>query len=141
MFKQLSNIISQTIKPLGEIIDNVHTSKEEKLEAQKALEEIENSLTLEVLDFHRAELENKKEVLVAEAKSEHFITSSWRPITALVFTFIIANNYIIAPYSEALFGIKVMFDLPPEMWDLLKLMIGGYVVSRGVEKTVQKYKI
>lgn len=140
MLSKLSGIVTNVIKPIGEVVDNIHTSKEEKMLVEKELEKIKNDLVLAVLDFNKEELESKKEVLVAEAKSENFITSSWRPITALVFTFIIANNYIIAPYSEALFGIKVMFDIPPQMWELLKLMIGGYVLSRGVEKTTEKLK-
>jgi len=31
-------------------------------------------------------------------------------------------------------------DIPPDMWDLLKLGIGGYVVGRSVEKGVKVWK-
>jgi len=140
MWGQIVNLVSNTIKPITETIDNLHTSEDEKLAAKRKMEQIQNELTTKMIDFHQQEMEAKKEVLVAEAKSEHFLTSSWRPITALVFTFIIANNYIIAPYTEVLFDVKVMFDIPPQMWDLLKIMIGGYVLSRGVEKTAAQVK-
>jgi hypothetical protein len=33
-----------------------------------------------------------------------------------------------------------MLEIPPDMWDLLKIGLGGYVVSRGVEKTMKEYK-
>jgi hypothetical protein len=48
---------------------------------------------------------------------------------------IIANNYIIHPYL-ALFapGKSLQLILPPEMWSLLKIGVGGYVVGRSVEK-------
>jgi hypothetical protein len=140
MWSQIMNLVSTTIKPIGEIIDNLNTSEEEKLAAKRAMEQIQNQLTTKMIDLQQKELEAKKEVVVAEAKSEHFLTSAWRPITALVFTFIIANNYIIAPYTEALFDVKVMFEIPPQMWNLLKIMIGGYVLSRGVEKTASQMK-
>lgn len=139
LFSKIATLVTKTIDPLASLIDNVHTSKEEELEAQRLLQEIENTLTMKLLDLHQEELKAKTKVLVAEAKSEHWLTSSWRPITALVFTFIIANNYIIAPYSQALFGAKVMFEIPHQLWELLKLMIGGYVLSRGVEKSVAKF--
>ena len=30
--------------------------------------------------------------------------------------------------------------IPPDMWDLLKIGIGGYTVGRTVEKSVKSYK-
>ena len=31
-------------------------------------------------------------------------------------------------------------DIPPDMWDLLKLGVGGYVLGRSVEKGVKVWK-
>jgi hypothetical protein len=85
-------------------------------------------------------IKSKAQIITAEAKSEHFLTSTWRPITMLVFTFIIANNYILVPYLQA-FGFDVpTLQLNKEMWELLKIGIGGYVVGRSVEKAVREYK-
>ena len=81
------------------------------------------------------------DIITAEAKSEHWIVASWRPITMLVFVFIIANNYILAPYISMLFSIEVpTLDLTQNMWDLLKLGIGGYIVGRSVEKSAKHFK-
>jgi len=80
------------------------------------------------------------QAIVAEAKSEHTITATWRPITMLVFVAIIANNYILAPYINLLFDVNVTLPLPPEMWGLLKIGLGGYVVGRSIEKSVKVYK-
>ena len=102
---------------------------------QKELELIQklNELETEII-------KSKAEIITAEAKSEHFLTSTWRPITMLVFTFIIANNYILVPYLQA-FGFDVpTLQLDTEMWELLKIGIGGYVVGRSVEKAVKEYK-
>ena len=49
-----------------------------------------------------------------------------------LFGLIIANNYLIAP----LLGTP-MADIPPDMWELLKLGFGGYVIGRSVEKGVK----
>ena len=80
------------------------------------------------------------DVIIAEAQSSNRLTSSWRPITMLTFVAIIANNYILAPYLHAMgFDSVPMLELPPDMWDLLRLGIGGYVIGRSVEKGVETY--
>ena len=47
----------------------------------------------------------------------------------------IANNYIIVPIFNT-----TPAEIPPDMWDLLKLGVGGYVVGRSVEKGVKTFK-
>jgi len=127
------SIITELVKTVGDVIDNLHTSDEEKAEAKRALVALEQDAT-DLL------VETKGKIITAEAESEHFLTSTWRPITALVFVAIIANNYIIAPYTGALFDTKIILEIPDQMWELLKLMIGGYVASRGAEKAIKKWK-
>lgn len=90
--------------------------------------------------LEKAFLETKGKIIEAEAKSEHWLVSSWRPITMLVFVFIIANNYIIVPYAQALFSTKIpALELTQEMWDLVQLGLGGYVVGRSFEKAMKNY--
>lgn len=127
------SLVKNLAKPVTDVIDNVHTSKEEKMLIEQAILEMEQNAS-DLL------VETQGKIIEAEAKSEHFLTSTWRPITALVFVAIVANNYIIAPYTGALFGTKIMLEIPSQMWDLLKLMIGGYVGSRGVEKVAKEWK-
>lgn len=126
------DLIGGAIKPVTDLIDNMHTSEEEKQQAKKAIFSMQNTIQEQLI-------KSKGEIIKEEAKSEHFLTSTWRPITALTFVVIIANNYIIAPYTEVLFGVEIMLEIPPQMWDLLNLMIGGYVASRGAEKLVDKW--
>ena len=79
-------------------------------------------------------------VISTEAGSEHWITSAWRPITMLVFVAIIANNYILVPYFQA-FELHIpTLVLNNEMWELLKIGIGGYIVGRSAEKVVKNLK-
>lgn len=86
-------------------------------------------------------LKTQGRIIEAEAKSEHWLTSTWRPITMLTFVFIIANNYIFAPYAGALFGTDIpTLELTKDMWDLVTVGLGGYVVSRGAEKVAQSWK-
>lgn len=86
------------------------------------------------------ELEAAMQVITTEAKSEHFIVAAWRPITMLTFVFIIANNYILYPYLSLFWDAAPSLTIPPDMWDLLKLGLGGYVVGRSVEKGIKNWK-
>lgn len=93
-----------------------------------------------IINGDMKELEIIASVIKEESKSEHFLVAAWRPITMLVFVFIIANNYIIYPYLSLFMDGAPKLDLPPDMWDLLKIGIGGYTVGRTVEKAVKNLK-
>jgi len=108
--------LASLLKPVAELVDKLHLSGEEKLNA-----------VLKVVEMQR-------DVLVAEAKSEHTITATWRPIIMLICGAILANNWIIAPYASAIFGMDLYLPIPPEMWKLLYIGMGGYIVGRSGEK-------
>jgi len=65
---------------------------------------------------------------------QYKLTAVWRPILMLSFVAIIVNNYILAPYLAAMFDWSVELTLNQNMWDLLKLGVGGYIGGRSVEK-------
>jgi len=79
-------------------------------------------------------------IITAEANSEHWIVAAWRPVTMLVFVAIIANNYMVYPYLSLFWADAPILTLPPDLWDLLKIGLGGYVVGRSTEKAVKAYK-
>lgn len=82
----------------------------------------------------------KGKIIEAEAKSEHWIVSSWRPLTMLTFTFIVANNYILVPYMNMFLITDIKpLELTQDMWELLKIGLGGYIVGRSVEKATKHY--
>lgn len=91
-------------------------------------------------DGQLKELEAAVSIINAEAKSEHWLVAAWRPITMLVFVAIIANNYLLYPYLSLFWDTAPLLELPPDLWGLLKLGLGGYVVGRSVEKAVGAYK-
>lgn len=100
-----------------------------KAEAQRKLIELQQTGQL-------AEIEAATKVVVAEAQSEHPLTSQWRPITMLTFTAIVANNYILYPYLRLFWADAPMLEMPEQLWNLLQIGIGGYVVGRTAEKVV-----
>ncbi len=116
---------------LGTAVDNVlGRFFEDKDQAAKAAQE----LRIAMLEHEQTANQLARDVVVAEAKSDHWVTSAWRPIVMLMFAAMIGNNYIIAPYLDAILGTSVMFDMPEQAWSLLSVGLGGYVLGRSGEK-------
>lgn len=101
---------------------------------------LKTELSQQVNAMAATELQGAIDIIKAEAGSSHALTALWRPMLMLVFTAIIANNYILAPYLAAMFDWSVMLDLPDRFWDLLNLGVGGYVAGRSIEKGIGLWK-
>lgn len=123
----------QYIPLIGNLLDKLIPDADAK-------EKAKNELSKLAMSQEGQELSKRFDVLIAEAKSEHWIVAAWRPITMLTFTAIVANNYILAPYINLFFSVDVTLTLPPSLWDLLKIGLGGYVVGRSSEKCFKYYK-
>jgi len=122
---------------LGKAVDNVlGRFFEDKDKAAQAAHE----LRLAMMEHEQTAQQVARDVVVAEAKSEHWITSAWRPLVMLMFAVMIGNNYILAPYLDAILGTSIMFDMPDQAWGLLSVGLGGYVVGRSGEKLMREYK-
>jgi hypothetical protein len=98
------------------------------------------SIQTAVLSADAQALQEQAGIVTAEAKGESWLQRNWRPLTMMVFVFIVANNYIVAPYAQALSGTSVSLPTPPDLWALIKLGLGGYVVGRSAEKCVTAWK-
>lgn len=140
MWTAILGLVGNIFKPAVDLIDELHTSDEEKLKAKAAMMALENQVTTQILDLQKAEVESAKDIIVAEAKGESWLQRNWRPVLMMLFGVIIANNYIINPWLSALFDINVVMDVPEHMWSLLKLGVGGYVMGRSAEKGIKIWK-
>lgn len=70
------------------------------------------------------------QIVQAEAQSQNWLASSWRPITMLTFVVLIVARWFgwAAPnLSEAEYL---------KLWDIVQLGLGGYVIGRSVEKII-----
>lgn len=68
------------------------------------------------------------EVIKTEAGSSNWLAASWRPLTMLTFTGLIVARWL--GYSAP--GISEAEIL--ELWAIVKLGLGGYVIGRSAEK-------
>ncbi len=129
---------------VGSLLENVlgiiDKAVPDKDLAGKLKHEVQLSLLEKDYSVIEKELSERARVIVSEATGQSWIQRNWRPITMLVFVYIIAHNYIFAPVLRMFFPQMVSLEIPPDMWDLLKLGIGGYIVGRSAEKIVREYK-
>jgi len=137
MANWVGKLIGGGFEGIANGIDEVVTSfTGDKAERERMAAELKKMVRKQQHETEQA----AAKVVQAEAKSEHWLTANWRPLTMLTFVVIIANNYIIAPYAESMFGVSVRLEIPPDMWDLLKLGLGGYVAGRSAEKGIKAWK-
>jgi hypothetical protein len=120
------SFLGDAVKPIASLIDDLHTSGEEKLTLRNALTSMENEFAARVLEYESKIAQMKADVIMTEAKGESWIQRSWRPITMLTFLVLIVLYYL---------GV-LAFPIADQMWTLLQIGIGGYIVSRGAEKIV-----
>lgn len=127
------NFFAPILEPVFRIIDKIIPDAKQAAEAKQTLF---NS----VQQGQTQELQELAKVVVAEAQGSSWLQRNWRPLIMMEFGAIIFNNYIFSPLLVG-FGLKmVTLPIPPEMWTLMDLGLSGYIVSRGVEKTVKYLK-
>ena len=120
--------LTTIIKPVADVVDAVHTSEEEKLQAEAALFRMQGELAIKVLEYESQLLKAKENIIVAEAQGDSWIQRSWRPLVMVAFaTTAMADS----------FGLLAN-PLSSEMWTLLQLGLGGYVAGRSAEKIASK---
>ena len=82
---KIIDLVAGVFKPAADLIDNLHTSTEEKLQQKARLLEIQSAAIDSALQYESQLLESKSKIIHAEAVSNHWLTENWRPITILVF--------------------------------------------------------
>ncbi len=121
------------IAPLAKILFNTI----EKAVPDKDLQaKLKADLQTQLLQSNTEELKAAAKIVEAEAKAGWF-ASSWRPLLMYVLIFVLVFNYIFAPIVKMLTGIVVGFELPGDVWTLLNVGLGGYVVGRSAESVAR----
>jgi len=126
---QMLGAVAPLAKILFNTIDKAVPDKDlqEKLKAQ---------LQTQLLQSNTQELQAAAKIIEAEAKAGWF-ASSWRPLLMYVLIFILVWNYVIGPVIKVFTGAIISFELPGDVWTLLNVGLGGYVVGRSAESVAR----
>jgi hypothetical protein len=117
------------IAPLAKIL---FSTIEKSVEDKDLQAKLKAQLNEQLLKSSTEELKAAASIVEAEAKSGWF-SASWRPLLMYVLIFVLVFNYIFAPIIKMITGIVVGFELPGDVWTLLQIGLGGYVVGRSGE--------
>lgn len=80
------SFIGGIFKPAADLIDNVHTSKEEKLQLRNQLAQIEANVATKMLEFQSSLIAANAKVASAEQEHGNWLSKSWRPVVSIVMT-------------------------------------------------------
>ena len=112
------------VEGVGGVIDNLHTSKEEKLEAEQKVKEL-------IADY---EVQMEKEISTrwqADMASDSWLSKNVRP---LVLVFLVVSTVLMIFIDAGM----IAFDVDSKWTDLLQLVlitvIGAYFGGRSLEK-------
>lgn len=127
------------VKEAGGIIDQFVTNDSERAEAKAKLLALENQLSGDIMAYETELVKARGDIIAAEARSQSWLTRNWRPLLMLSITVILVHKYILYPYLIIIFGGDTVpqLELTPELFNLLTIGVGGYVVGRSGEKIAQ----
>ena len=115
---------TELIKGVGGVIDNLHTSKEEKLEAEQKVKELVSSYEIEME-------KNITERWKMDMQSDSWLSKNIRP---LVLIFLVVSTVLLVFIDAG----AISFDVKSSWVDLLQLVlitvIGAYFGGRSLEK-------
>ncbi len=117
------------VAPLAKILFN---TIEKSIPDKDLQEKLKAQLNQQLLQSSTEELKAAASIVEAEAKAGWF-TASWRPLLMYVLIFILIWNYILGPIVKFFFAAAITIDLPGDVWTLLQIGLGGYVVGRSGE--------
>lgn len=121
--------ILQIIKSVFPVIDKAIVDKDKARELKQALE-------LAVINLSAQELDAATKIILAEAGGESWLQRNWRPLTMLWFVGLVGAYWLgLAP--------EYLINNPAVVGDLFGIVqvgLGGYVVGRTAEKVVSTWK-
>ena len=122
--KLFSGGAAELVKGVGGVIDNLHTSDEEKLEAERKIKELISSYEVEME-------KNITERWKMDMQSDSWLSKNIRP---LVLVFLVASTVLLIFIDAG----AISFTVQDKWTDLLQLVlitvIGAYFGGRSLEK-------
>lgn len=120
--------VSTALNLGGKILDKLVGDKDLKVK-------LKADLAQAALDGELKELDAAVSVIVAEAQG-NWLQKSWRPMTMIWFS-VLLGLYWFGFAPEYLIDNPATVD---QLFDLLKIGIGGYIVGRSAEKVAVSFK-
>lgn len=122
------SFIANIFQPVASLVDDLHTSDEEKLKLTLKMKAMENEIAIRVLDYEKQLLASRSSIVQAEATGASWLQRNWRPITMITMLVLVVLQALgLTPH-----------ELPEWFGTLFQIGLGGYVIGRSAEKIVPK---
>jgi len=128
MSKLLDLLGGGIIQQVGNVVDNLTTSKEERMAAKRAMEEI----------FIKAEAQAQEQVTKrweADMKSDNWLSKNIRPLICI---FLTAIFVVLSLFDGNIGGFVIQESYIPIYQTLLITVYGAYFAGRSIEKIKKK---
>jgi len=135
----LLNLIGDLFAPAAKLIDDLHTSGEEKLTLKAKLLEIQAGVITQSIELEKTAINAKTAIIIQEAKSDSWLTRSWRPIVMLSLTGSVLAYWFGFTPTDLSTGLSMIpLEIVNRMYSLVQIGVGGYIASRGAEKIIPR---
>ena len=128
MSKLLNFLSGGVVKQVGDVIDNLSTSEEERLEAKRKMEEV----------LMQAESQAQEQVTrrwEADMKSDNWLSKNIRPLICI---FLTAIFVVLSVFDGNIGEFAIQESYIPIYQTLLITVYGAYFAGRSIEKIRKK---
>ena len=125
---------------VGKVLDKFADAEDPNL--RNKLEMLRYQLEVELqkeMAQHAADIDNAASgIVLAEVQGRSWLQRNWRPFMMWMLMGLILWDLVLGPVAVAA-GINLKIDVPDNVWTLLGIGMGGYVIGRSGEKMVQHW--
>jgi len=131
IFDALGKAIGSGSADPKDILATLQSSTEAAEKAKEFENQYKETILNSILKHQEVMAQHKADIITAESKGESWLQRNWRPLTMVAFVVLLFLYW---------FGVQpknVTPDIIMQLFSLLKIGIGGYIGSRGIEKVVK----
>ena len=129
----IGSIIAKFLEPAHKIIDELHTSGEEKQDFELKKTKAKQQILELLLAFESAVVNAQASIIRAEVAGGA-LARNWRPLLMLSFGLIILLDCVGAS-SDSFTEKKAEY-----VYSIIQVGVGGYVIGRSSEKIIKEWK-
>ena len=130
MSNPIWGFLSELVSPVTKLIDELHTSEEEKLQIKAEMFKLQQDITNKVIAYETQLMDNQAKVILAEAQGESWLQRNWRPLMMIWFAVLLGMYWF--GFTPANLSQQTI----DQLFLLMQLGIGGYIVGRSGEKII-----
>jgi ElaB/YqjD/DUF883 family membrane-anchored ribosome-binding protein len=127
--------LGSLVKPIGQIVDSLHTSEEERQKAKYQIEALLQQRDAQIEETFRREIDASKDVILAEMHQGDTYTRRARPTVVYVGLGLFIINYGLLPIAARFHGNDYTpIAFPAEFWWAWSTVVSVWFVGRTMER-------